>query len=67
MEKEFVPYEQALELRELGFDEPCLLLISHTTSRNCFTKERYKNSIWLGNGYYAKIEYEEIKFTFTYY
>jgi len=24
MEKEFVPYEQALTLKELGFDEPCL-------------------------------------------
>ena len=24
MEKEFVPYEQALELKELGFDEPCM-------------------------------------------
>jgi len=24
MTKEFVPYEQALELKELGFDEPCL-------------------------------------------
>jgi hypothetical protein len=24
MNKEFIPYEQALELRELGFDEPCL-------------------------------------------
>jgi hypothetical protein len=24
MEKEFIPYEQALELKELGFDEPCL-------------------------------------------
>lgn len=24
MIKEFVPYEQALELKELGFDEPCL-------------------------------------------
>jgi hypothetical protein len=24
MEKEFVPYELALELKELGFDEPCL-------------------------------------------
>jgi hypothetical protein len=24
MEKEFVPYEQALELKELGFNEPCL-------------------------------------------
>ena len=23
MEKEFVPYEQALELKELGFDEEC--------------------------------------------
>lgn len=23
MEKEFVPYEQALELKKIGFDEPC--------------------------------------------
>jgi hypothetical protein len=22
--KDFIPYEQALELKELGFDEPCL-------------------------------------------
>jgi hypothetical protein len=25
MEKEFVPYEQALALKELGFDEECLM------------------------------------------
>ena len=25
LEKDFVPYEQALELKELGFDEPCFL------------------------------------------
>ena len=24
MDKEFVPYEQALALKELGFDEPCM-------------------------------------------
>jgi len=24
MNKEFIPYEQALELKTLGFDEPCL-------------------------------------------
>lgn len=24
MKKEFVPYEQALTLKELGFDEPCI-------------------------------------------
>lgn len=23
IEKEFIPYEQALQLKELGFDEPC--------------------------------------------
>jgi hypothetical protein len=25
MKKEFIPYEQALALKELGFDEPCLM------------------------------------------
>jgi len=28
MEKEFIPYEQALELKELGFDELCLFYYS---------------------------------------
>jgi hypothetical protein len=39
MKKEFVPYEQALALKELGFDEPCFgyyldnkLNIFHSTS-----------------------------------
>ena len=36
MEKEFTPYEIALELKELGFDEPC---IAHYTSHG------YYNSI----------------------
>jgi len=26
MKKEFIPYEQALELKELGFDEPCIAI-----------------------------------------
>ena len=30
MEKEFIPYEQALELKELGFDEECVAYY-HTT------------------------------------
>jgi hypothetical protein len=28
MTAEFIPYEQALELKELGFDEPCLAYYS---------------------------------------
>ena len=30
MNKEFIPYEQALELEELGFDESCLATIDQT-------------------------------------
>ena len=34
MEKEFVTYEQALALKELGFDEPCFGYHKHTTIPN---------------------------------
>ena len=41
MEKEFVPYEQSLELKDLGFDEPCFIYwvydgveITYSTSHN---------------------------------
>ena len=30
MEKEFVPYKEALEVNELGFDEPCFATIDQT-------------------------------------
>jgi hypothetical protein len=29
MEKEFIPYEQALALKQLGFDEPCFAYFYH--------------------------------------
>lgn len=28
MNKEFIPYEQALNLKELGFDEPCIAMLN---------------------------------------
>ena len=30
MQKEFIPYEQALALKELGFDEPCLMYYDYS-------------------------------------
>jgi hypothetical protein len=33
MNKEFVPYEEALALKELGFDEPCLAWFSDRSIR----------------------------------
>jgi hypothetical protein len=31
MNKEFIPYEQALELKELGFNEDCFFIYTHNT------------------------------------
>ena len=33
MEKEFIPYEQALALKELGFDEPCFGFWNYNDSK----------------------------------
>ena len=38
MEKEFVPYEEALSLKELGFDEPCFAVYFNTTQQLYFDK-----------------------------
>jgi hypothetical protein len=57
MEKEFVPYEQALELKELGFDEPCFMFYSWIKPNNLceFGKSikinKRKNSILNNSGH----------------
>lgn len=38
IEKEFVPYEEALALKELGFDEPCFAVYFNTTQQLYFDK-----------------------------
>ena len=50
MNKEFVPYEQALELKELGFDEPCF---TYYHSNNISNDNRIRTglSISLYNGW----------------
>jgi len=43
MEKEFVPYEQAIALKELGFDEPCFgFWDGYNGSSHLFFKPRIK-------------------------
>jgi len=67
MEKEFIPYEQALALKELGFDEPCLLCVQYSWGTDVSTGKKFKNSIWLGNGYDADIDDKKIKYKFPKY
>jgi hypothetical protein len=40
MKKEFIPYEQALALKELGFDEPCLMYFSDKSKELLSLSER---------------------------
>jgi hypothetical protein len=44
--KDFIPYEQALELKELGFDEPCIGNYFHTKELKIYGGDvlRIKNS-----------------------
>jgi hypothetical protein len=41
MEKEFIPYEQSLALKELGFNEPCI----------CYATIEYKDVLHCGIGF----------------
>jgi hypothetical protein len=63
MEKEFIGYTEALELKELGFDEHCLLKIQYSSGTD-ISGRKYQNSIWLGNGYEAEINDKKIKYKF---
>lgn len=79
MNKEFIPYEQALELKELGFDEYCLAFyggdgdskIYYNSLRNgSGDYEPYKNSErlkWFGAPLYQQaFRFFREKYGFTY-
>ena len=54
MQKEFIPYELALELKELGFDEPCLAFYDGKE-----TNQVYYNSVRNGSGDYEPFKNNE--------
>ena len=60
MEKEFVPYELAVKLKKLGFDEPCLLHVTHYGEM-----KETRSSLWMLNGYLAECNDDE-KITIDY-
>ena len=41
MNKEFIPYEQAMALKELGFDEPCIGWYNPQVNYKKVTTDRY--------------------------
>lgn len=59
MEKEFIPYEQALELKELGFDIPSVSGYSYADSDNLLTQAiLYQQAFrWFREKYSLVIQY----------
>jgi hypothetical protein len=47
MNKEFIPYEQALELRKLGFDEKCLAITNVNSYELKIIYENYNEELYL--------------------
>lgn len=69
MEKEFIPYEQAVVLKELGFDEPCLGLyypdgkfnIKEQNGLNCDSdKNSYLDSLGNSAGFCTAPLYQQV-------
>ena len=50
MNKEFIPYEQALELKELGFDEECFAhFVKHYDEIKCILNSDDFDEWWTNN------------------
>jgi hypothetical protein len=50
MNKEFIPYEQALALKELGFDEPCFAhFVKHYDEIKCILNSDDFDEWWTNN------------------
>lgn len=51
MNKDFIPYEQALELKELGFNEKCIMYYGHSLSGYTLQSNDYwySNNHWMFN------------------
>jgi hypothetical protein len=58
MEKEFIPYEEALALKELGFDVKCFAAFDKKKKLQISTSDYWDNqSLFSLNGYFGKNTY----------
>ena len=59
MNKEFIPYEQALSLKELGFDEPCLDF--YDDNKELFYNHENKEKIHIGDSVKAPLYQQALR------
>jgi len=56
-DKDFVPYQPSLDMKEIGFDEPCFVKIWWANGFNVHTKKQFKPLITM-NGDNIKFKYQ---------
>jgi hypothetical protein len=64
MDKEFCTYNQALALKELGFDEPCLLSLSWINGYNTYTEKSNEPKAWISSNVEIKYDFSQFKVDF---
>jgi hypothetical protein len=66
MNKEFIPYEQALELKELGFDELCLFYYTDNESLRIYHQSEIYDDLVGAPLYQQAFRWFREKYKFTY-
>ena len=66
MNKEFIPYERALELKELGFDELCLFYYTDNESLRIYHQSEIYDDLVGAPLYQQAFRWFREKYKFTY-
>ena len=66
MNKEFIPYEQALELKELGFNELCLFYYTDNESLRIYHQSEIYDDLVGAPLYQQAFRFFREKYSFTY-
>jgi hypothetical protein len=64
MNQEFVTYDQALALKELGFGEPCLLSLNWINGYNTYTEKSNEPKAWISSNVEIKYDFSQFKVDF---
>jgi len=68
MEKEFIPYQQSVDMKELGFDEPCLGLYHNDMifcPTQCKSHEEYHGQVCSAPLYQQAFKFFREKYSIT--
>ena len=64
IESNFVSYQTALDMKLIGFDEPCLLNLSWINGYNTYTENFNEPKAWISSNVEIKYDFSQFKIDF---